>query len=154
MHNNINNQNHDPGREPSTTSASSSTSSKTSLSAAAKAARSVTLSDDFSVVRPPPIRLPVTRVHPHHLHHHPRFGYLYPADLEANGLKGTKSMKCFLIVSFEQYTLSYLPVNFLLSKNSSNLKFQTFICKHNCRKTIKRSKIFVFNNTKFVFAME
>jgi hypothetical protein len=100
MHNNINNQNHDPGREPSTTSASSSTSSKTSLSAAAKAARSVTLSDDLSVVRPPPIRLPVTRVHPHHLHHHPRFGYLYPADLEANGLKGTKSMKCFLIVSF------------------------------------------------------
>jgi hypothetical protein len=40
---------------------------------------------------PAKFKVPVTRVHPHHLHHHPRFGYLYPGDLEANGLTGTVS---------------------------------------------------------------
>ncbi len=83
---------HHPGREPSTTSASSSTSSKTSLSAA-KAARSAILAEEFALARP--VRVPVTRVHPHHLHHHPRFGYLYPADLEGGGntgITGTNSI--------------------------------------------------------------
>lgn len=109
---------HHPGREPSTTSASSSTSSKTSLSAA-KAARSAILAEEFALARP--VRVPVTRVHPHHLHHHPRFGYLYPADLEGGGNTGITGTN-----SINQKKL--LKKNFFLSI-SSTLSF--YFCLRN-----------------------
>ena len=82
MQNHSHSHQHHPGREPSTTSASSSTSSKTSTS---KSARTVMVPADQLPLYNRQLRVPITRVHPHHLHHHPRFGYLYPADLEAAG---------------------------------------------------------------------
>ena len=55
-------------------------------------ARSAVLAEEFANARP--VRIPVTRVHPHHLHHHPRFGYLYPGELDPGNpaLTGTNSI--------------------------------------------------------------
>jgi len=81
---------HHPGREPSTTSASSSTSSKTSLSAA-RVIRANALPEQILPIAGQ-VRVPVTRIHPHHLHHHPRYGYLYPPLIDANGYPGIFSI--------------------------------------------------------------